>query len=85
MNDATKSPLAELARRQVGLSWRLSGAVIALAIVLRNSLNGSTKGYLRAKLTNFLPHDKIANYMVWDSLNKAQQVRDGLLSGGQTM
>jgi len=52
-----------------GMPWWLVG----LFIICRNSLNTSTKAYNRAKLANYLPHDKIANYMVWDSLNKANQ------------
>lgn len=49
--------------------WWLAG----LCIVMRNSLNTSTKAYNRAKLANYLPHDKVSKYMVWDSLNKANQ------------
>ena len=55
--------------RSFGVPW----PVITLAVCFRNALNGSAKGYMRAKLTNFLPTDKIANYMIWDSLNKAHQ------------
>ncbi|CAD7942969.1 unnamed protein product [Amoebophrya sp. A120] len=44
-----------------------------IAIILRNAVNGSAKSYLRAKLVSYLPHDKLPNYMAWDTLNKAQQ------------
>jgi len=43
------------------------------SIVLMNSLFSCTKAYNRARLINALPHDRVANYMVWDSLNKANQ------------
>eukprot|EP00925_Amoebophrya_sp_RCC4383_P012035 GSA25T00012332001.1 len=51
------------------LSWE----VVALAVTLRNAVNGAAKGYLRAKLVGFLPYDKVSRYMSWDSLNKASQ------------
>lgn len=44
-----------------------------LSIVLMNGLGSSTKAFNRAKLVNYLPNDRIANYMAWDSLNKANQ------------
>merc|ERR1719198_627932 len=47
--------------------------VVVVSIVLMNSLSSCTKAYNRAKLVNYLPHDRVANYMVWDSLNKANQ------------
>jgi len=47
--------------------------VSVVSIVLMNSLSSCTKAYNRAKLVNSLPHNRVANYMVWDSLNKANQ------------
>jgi hypothetical protein len=47
--------------------------VVVASIVLMNSLFSCTKAYNRARLINALPHDRVANYMVWDSLNKANQ------------
>jgi len=47
--------------------------VCIVAIVLMGSLFSCTKAYNRARLVNALPHDRVANYMVWDSLNKANQ------------
>lgn len=44
-----------------------------IAIVLFNGLGSCTKAFNRAKLVNYLPQDRIANYMAWDSLNKANQ------------
>lgn len=52
-----------------GVPWWAVG----LCIIMRNSLNTCTKAYNRAKLANYLPHDKVSKYMVWDSLNKANQ------------
>jgi hypothetical protein len=47
--------------------------VSVLSIIMMNSLSSCTKAYNRAKLVNSLPHNQIAKYMVWDSLNKANQ------------
>merc|ERR1719359_44155 len=47
--------------------------VVVASIVMMNSLFSCTKAYNRARLINALPHDRVANYMVWDSLNKANQ------------
>eukprot|EP00392_Amoebophrya_sp_AT5.2_P004202 g4210.t1 len=46
---------------------------VAAAVIIRNAVNGSAKSYLRAKLVNYLPYDKVTTYMAWDTLNKAQQ------------
>merc|ERR1719321_1151607 len=48
-------------------------AIVVVSIVLMNSLSSCTKAYNRAKLVNALPPQRVANYMVWDSLNKANQ------------
>jgi len=47
--------------------------VSVVSIILMNSLSSCTKAYNRKKLVDALPHDRVANYMVWDSLNKANQ------------
>jgi len=47
--------------------------IVAPSIVMMQSLNSCTKAYNRAKLVNAVPHKRVANYMVWDSLNKANQ------------
>lgn len=47
--------------------------VVVVSIVMMNSLFSCTKAYNRARLINALPHHRVANYMVWDSLNKANQ------------
>jgi len=47
--------------------------VSIVSIVLMNSLSSCTKAYNRAKLINAVPHNRIAKYTVWDSLNKANQ------------
>jgi len=56
--------------------------VAVLSIILMNSLTSCTKAHNRAKLIDSLPHNRVANYMVWDSLNKANQ--GGIaIAGGQ--
>merc|ERR1719361_20359 len=40
---------------------------------MMQSLNSCTKAHNRAQLVNWLPRDKVATYMTWDSLNKANQ------------
>eukprot|EP00420_Gonyaulax_spinifera_P005050 CAMPEP_0197931522 /NCGR_PEP_ID=MMETSP1439-20131203/107212_1 /TAXON_ID=66791 /ORGANISM="Gonyaulax spinifera, Strain CCMP409" /LENGTH=727 /DNA_ID=CAMNT_0043554263 /DNA_START=51 /DNA_END=2231 /DNA_ORIENTATION=+ len=47
--------------------------VVVLSIVMMQSLNSCTKAFNRAQLVNWLPRDKVATYMTWDSLNKANQ------------
>lgn len=47
--------------------------ISVVSIILMNSLSSCTKAYNRAKLVDSLPPSRIANYMVWDSLNKANQ------------
>jgi len=47
--------------------------VVLLSIVMKQSLSSCTKCFMRAKLHNYLPPDKIARYESWDSLNKANQ------------
>lgn len=47
--------------------------VAVVSIVLMNSLSSCTKAYNRSKLVDSLPPQRVANYMVWDSLNKANQ------------
>jgi len=47
--------------------------VVVVSIVMMQSLNSCTKAYNRAQLVNYLPRDKIATYMTWDALNKANQ------------
>eukprot|EP00929_Paragymnodinium_shiwhaense_P048388 TRINITY_DN24471_c0_g2_i1.p1 TRINITY_DN24471_c0_g2~~TRINITY_DN24471_c0_g2_i1.p1 ORF type:complete len:761 (+),score=151.82 TRINITY_DN24471_c0_g2_i1:102-2384(+) len=47
--------------------------VVVPSIGLMQSLSSCTKAYNRAKLVNALPRNRVANYMVWDSLNKANQ------------
>merc|ERR1712178_189460 len=47
--------------------------VTIVSIVLMASLISCTKAYNRARLINALPHDRVPNYMVWGSLNKANQ------------
>lgn len=47
--------------------------VVAPSIVMMQSLNSCTRAYNRAALVNYLPREKIATYMGWDALNKANQ------------
>jgi len=47
--------------------------IILVSIVLMQSLSSCTKAYNRGKLQSSLPQNRVANYMVWDSLNKANQ------------
>ena len=47
--------------------------IVIPSIVLMQSLNSCTKAFNRAQLINFLPREKIATYMTWDALNKANQ------------
>lgn len=47
--------------------------IVIPSIVLMQSLNSCTRAFNRAQLINFLPRDKIATYMTWDALNKANQ------------
>jgi len=47
--------------------------VVLLSIVMKQSLSSCTKCFMRAKLHNYLPPDKIARYTSWDALNKANQ------------
>lgn len=47
--------------------------VVVPSIVLMQSLNSCTRAFNRAQLINFLPREKIATYMTWDALNKANQ------------
>eukprot|EP00490_Sorites_sp_Unknown_P000200 CAMPEP_0114644382 /NCGR_PEP_ID=MMETSP0191-20121206/3928_1 /TAXON_ID=126664 /ORGANISM="Sorites sp." /LENGTH=517 /DNA_ID=CAMNT_0001856821 /DNA_START=52 /DNA_END=1605 /DNA_ORIENTATION=+ len=47
--------------------------VVVPSIILMQSLNSCTKAFNRAQLINFLPREKIATYMTWDALNKANQ------------
>lgn len=47
--------------------------VVIPSIVLMQSLNSCTKAFNRAQLINFLPREKIATYMTWDAMNKANQ------------
>lgn len=47
--------------------------VVLPSIVMMQSLNSCTRAYNRAQLVNYLPPDKIAKYMAWDALNKANQ------------
>lgn len=48
------------------------------AVVLMQSTNSCAKAYLRAKLVSYISNDRLAMYMLWDSLNDASQ-------GGITM
>eukprot|EP00930_Biecheleria_cincta_P070604 TRINITY_DN58233_c0_g1_i1.p1 TRINITY_DN58233_c0_g1~~TRINITY_DN58233_c0_g1_i1.p1 ORF type:complete len:783 (-),score=107.25 TRINITY_DN58233_c0_g1_i1:202-2472(-) len=47
--------------------------VVIPSIILTQSLNSCTRAFNRAQLVNFLPREKIATYMTWDALNKANQ------------
>lgn len=47
--------------------------VVVVSIVMMQSLNSCTRAYNRAQLVNYLPREKIATYMSWDALNKANQ------------
>lgn len=47
--------------------------VVIPSIVMMQSLNSCTRAYNRAQLVNYLPREKIVNYMTWDALNKANQ------------
>jgi len=47
--------------------------VVVFAIIANASLTSCTKAHNRAKLVDSLPHSRVAGYMVWDSLNKANQ------------
>lgn len=47
--------------------------VVLPSMVMMQALNSCTRAYNRAQLTNYLPPDKIASYMAWDALNKANQ------------
>ncbi|CAE7608952.1 unnamed protein product [Symbiodinium pilosum] len=47
--------------------------VVIPSIILMQSLNSCTRAFNRAQLINFLPREKIAVYMTWDALNKANQ------------
>lgn len=52
---------------------RVPLTVVLPAVCLWHSLNSVTTAYNRGKLVSYLPHDRVAHYMVWDSLNKASQ------------
>jgi len=52
---------------------RMPLPVVVMSIVLMQALFSSTKSFNRARLINALPHDRVAVYMAWDSLNKANQ------------
>merc|ERR1740121_1102116 len=47
--------------------------VVLVSVVMMQSLNSCTRAYNRAALVNYLPREKITNYMAWDALNKANQ------------
>ncbi|CAE6939548.1 unnamed protein product [Symbiodinium natans] len=47
--------------------------VVIPSIILMRSLNSCTRAFNRAQLIDFLPREKIATYMTWDALNKANQ------------
>mmetsp|Transcript_52323 Transcript_52323/g.150780 ORF Transcript_52323/g.150780 Transcript_52323/m.150780 type:complete len:722 (-) Transcript_52323:292-2457(-) len=47
--------------------------LVIVSIVMMQSLNSCTRAYNRAQLINYLPREKIASYMAWDALNKANQ------------
>jgi len=47
--------------------------VVIVSIVMMQALNSCTRAYNRAQLVNYLPREKIAVYMSWDALNKANQ------------